>query len=401
MNVGKATALLRAVAAVDESSPLAEVKAAVRDRGRLVAMLESEGVRLTRLLAAHTGCPEKAFGDAARTSQREGRKMRRRGDTAAEVPVFGDALANGDVSGEHLDLMGAALRGAEGDKRKKLAGKADELVEVAKSATPDDFARRLRDEIRRLDGDDGTDKLERQKSASRLGHRVDAVTGMGKIWMEIDPLSYAKFVARNDAMVAALFSEKVPEGCPSDPIEKQAFLRAMAFIADLNGEGPSMGRPEVVVVLDATALDDDGLATTDWGVPVELPRSVLEDLLPSALIAPVVVRGGLVVHAPGEVNLGRTTRLANAAQRRVLRGLYPRCGMPDCPVPFRHCKAHHVVWWRHGGRTDLDNLLPVCVGHHNAIHHEGWEVKLRPDRTVTVTLPTGEVMTCGPPKRAP
>jgi len=116
---------------------------------------------------------------------------------------------------------------------------------------------------------------------------------------------------------------------------------------------------------------------------------------------PIVVRGGFVVHAPGERNLGRTTRLANAAQRRVLRGLYPTCGVPDCPVPFRYCKAHHVVWWRHGGRTDLDNLLPVCNRHHTAIHHEGWEVKLQPDRTVTVTLPGGEVMTCGPPKRGP
>ena len=51
--------------------------------------------------------------------------MRQRGDTATEVPAFGDALRNGDVSGEHVDLMGAALRGAEGDKRKKLAEKAD------------------------------------------------------------------------------------------------------------------------------------------------------------------------------------------------------------------------------------------------------------------------------------
>src|SRR6185369_5996899 len=127
-------------------------------------------------------------------------------------------------------------------------------------------------------------------------------------------------------------------GCPIDPVEKQAFLRAMAFGASLDGEGPAMGRPEVVVVLDGTALDEQGEAASDWGVPVELPRSVLEDLLPEALVVPIVVRGGFVVHAPGERNLGRTTRLANAAQRRVLRGLYQTCGMPDCPVPFRYCK---------------------------------------------------------------
>jgi hypothetical protein len=108
-----------------------------------------------------------------------------------------------------------------------------------------------------------------------------------------------------------------------------------------------------------------------------------------------------VVHAPGRLDLGRTTRLANAAQRRVLRALYPRCAVPDCEVPFRYSKIHHVVWWRHGGRTDLDNLLPVCVRHHTELHRDEWDVKLQPDRTLTITMPNGDVMTCGPPKRAP
>jgi predicted restriction endonuclease len=62
--------------------------------------------------------------------------------------------------------------------------------------------------------------------------------------------------------------------------------------------------------------------------------------------------------------------------------------------------VHHVKWWRHGGRTDLENLLAVCVRHHTAIHHEGWQVELATDRTLTVTLPDRTVMTTGPPARA-
>jgi hypothetical protein len=157
----------------------------------------------------------------------------------------------------------------------------------------------------------------------------------------------------------------------------------------------------VIVVLDGTVLDERGDAVADWGLPVELPRSVLEDLLPEAVVTPVVVKGGFVLHAPGRLDLGRSTRLANAAQRRVLRALYPRCAVPDCEVPFRFCKIHHVVWWRRGGRTDLDNLLPVCVRHHTELHRDEWDVKLQPDRTLTITMPHGDVMTCGPPKRAP
>jgi predicted restriction endonuclease len=68
-------------------------------------------------------------------------------------------------------------------------------------------------------------------------------------------------------------------------------------------------------------------------------------------------------------------------------------------VRFDHCKIHHIRWWRNGGRTDLDNLLPVCFRHHDAIHHQGWVVELGPDRVLTLTLPNGEVMTTGPPTR--
>jgi hypothetical protein len=126
---------------------------------------------------------------------------------------------------------------------------------------------------------------------------------------------------------------------------------------------------------------------------------VLAEIVGRADIHTIVVRNGAIIYAPGRLDLGRTTRLANAAQRRALRAIYPRCAIPDCLTRFDHCKIHHVHWWRHGGRTDLENLLPVCVRHHTAIHDEGWVIELGPDRVLTLTLPKGEVMTTGPPRR--
>ena len=110
-----------------------------------------------------------------------------------------------------------------------------------------------------------------------------------------------------------------------------------------------------------------------------------------------MVRNGVVLHAPGNLNLGRTTRLANRAQRRALRGLYATCAIPGCGVRYDHCKLHHVIWWRHGGRTDLDNLLPVCSRHHHKIHDSGWQVTLGPNRQLTIRYPDGTVQTTGPP----
>ena len=73
--------------------------------------------------------------------------------------------------------------------------------------------------------------------------------------------------------------------------------------------------------------------------------------------------------------------------------------MPGCTVPYERCKLHHVIWWRHGGRTDLDNLLPVCVHHHHKIHDAGWTVTLGPNRELTIALPDGTIRNTGPPRR--
>ncbi len=222
---------------------------------------------------------------------------------------------------------------------------------------------------------------------------------MIEFWGKLDPLRGMKFLNQLKERVARLFADKAPDDCPSDPIEKNAYLQALALLDLCEGHGQRSGRPEVIVVVDTRDTDGDAQPHVDWGIPVELPVRVLTDLVGDADTHTVVVRNGAIIHAPGRLDLGRTTRLANIAQRRALRAIYPRCAIPDCPTRFDHCKIHHVHWWRRGGRTDLENLLPVCVRHHTAIHSQGWAIELGPDRALTLTLPNGEVMTTGPPSR--
>ena len=125
-----------------------------------------------------------------------------------------------------------------------------------------------------------------------------------------------------------------------------------------------------------------------------------EAVLPPCMALLAVLDGnGVVIKAPGALDLGRTTRLANRAQRRALRGLYATCAIPGCRVRYSRTKLHHVIWRRHGGLTDLANLLPVCEQHHQKIHDGGWPVSLGTNRALTITLPDGQVMTTGPPKR--
>jgi hypothetical protein len=75
--------------------------------------------------------------------------------------------------------------------------------------------------------------------------------------------------------------------------------------------------------------------------------------------------------------LGRSTRLATAAQRRALAVRDAGCCIPGCGIPAAGCEAHHVIWWRHGGTTDITNLALVCQRHHSAVHTGTWMITMR------------------------
>ncbi|MGZ4805112.1 MAG: hypothetical protein ACXV5U_01900 [Ilumatobacteraceae bacterium] len=271
------------------------------------------------------------------------------------------------------------------------------LVLIAEQLTPDEFARTMRTEVRRLEGDgDAEARLERQRRAVRLNTWLDRDSGMGRWTALWDPETMVRLENRLDAQVDALFHDTQPPGCPTDLLEKQSFLRAHALLALLDGGGARLGRPEIVVVIDTTTGSQPVI---DWGLPVELPRRVLDELATTARVHTMVVRNGTIIDAPGELNLGRSTRVANRAQRRALGALYPTCAIPGCGVRYSRTKLHHVTWWLHHGLTNLDNLLPLCVQHQHNIHHDGWHLTLTPNRTLTIQFPDGTIMTTGPPTR--
>ena len=318
--------------------------------------------------------------------------------TTERVPELGASLAAGAVSGGHIDVVGDVLRSCEPAVRDLLLSEGAWIARRAAVLTPKELRRELGAEVRQLETDGGLARLDRQRRACRVRSWVDR-DGMWCFHGLFDPETGVKLHQRLVATTEQLFAQTVPADAPDDPVERQGFLRAHALVAMVNGNGAALGVPEIVAVLDATAPDAHGHPTIDWGLPVELPARVLHDLLGVAHIHPVVVRNGVVLYAPGALNLGRSTRLANRAQRRVLRALYPTCAIPGCEARFELCKIHHVIWWDDGGLTDLDNLLPLCSRHHHDVHDAGWQLKLTPDRHLTITYPDGTTQTTSPPRR--
>jgi hypothetical protein len=160
----------------------------------------------------------------------------------------------------------------------------------------------------------------------------------------------------------------------------------------LDGRAAS-GRPEVIVVVDYETLRTgvSPESTIRVSGDVELPVATVRRLACDANMIPAVLG------SDGEVlDLGRSARLASAAQRRALRAMFATCWIPGCDVPFDNCTMHHVQWWEQMGPSDLTNFRPTFTTHHHELHEGGWLVEID-GWWATITRPDGVVMRTGPP----
>ena len=376
-----------------------EVQEALRSVARLQAWLSSSRTELTAALTTHDPFPERTAAECTRGSTRDAIKDRDRSETIEQVPAFGGLLDDGEITEGHVDALTNTARGLDNDEqRAELFDRVGALGNVASVASVEEWRRRLGMEAKNIRRGDGIDRLERQRRDTRLSTWTDG-DGMICIRGRFDPVTGRQLLGRIDNAVASLFAEKVPETCPSDPIGKQHHLNALALVRLVAGDAPGSGRPEFIVVVEASSSDGDGGPSVDWGIPIDIPHRVLAELMDEATVYTVVIRNGIVLHAPGNLDLGRSTRLASPAQRRALRAMYSTCAIPGCATRFDRCKIHHVVWWRNGGTTDLANLLPVCTHHHSKIHDAGWHVELGPHRELAIRFPDGTIHNTGPPTR--
>jgi hypothetical protein len=375
----------------DRAAWVAAASAARRLRG----WLDAFDVSFARAMAATGPCADDAIARATLTSSRDAARTLERAATATAAPTMAAALAEGEVTAAHVDELTRAAKRLEPAQRAALLADAD-LSRAAVGLTPNGYRMILDDEVRRLQADEGMAEFDRQQAAVRLrlGERSD---GMWFVSGCLDPVSGLRLRNRLANEVDRRFAERTPPHCPTDAGEKQDFLRAHALLSLTGGGGPGVARPDLIVVEDHTTGSAEPVI--DLGADVTIPRPVLTGLLAGARRFHVTVHNGRIVSAPGRLDLGRTSRVANTAQRRALQAVYPTCAVPGCPVRFAATDIHHVVWWERGGATDLDNLLPLCCRHHHAVHDEGWLLALAPDRTLTVTFPDGSTMATGPPTR--
>jgi hypothetical protein len=134
---------------------------------------------------------------------------------------------------------------------------------------------------------------------------------------------------------------------------------------------------ELLVTLDLDSLLT-GLGTARLDTGVTITAGEARRLACNAGLVPAVLDGD-----SRPLDLGRTRRLHTRTQRRALALLHDTCAVTGCARPFTWCEIHHPRPWSRGGRTDLDNALPLCGHHHRRAHDPRFALHYHPTGTWT------------------
>ncbi|MGZ4154256.1 MAG: DUF222 domain-containing protein [Actinomycetota bacterium] len=191
----------------------------------------------------------------------------------------------------------------------------------------------------------------------------------------------AELPAAQGAIVAQAL-ERVSQGVPVMPGEADdcftSARRADALVALCSARvaaDPDQDRASVIVhaQLDGLVHDTGGCEIEDG--PVVHPETVRR------LMCNARVQTVLEDRAGNVLGLGRMSREPTAWMIRQVRYRDRGCRFPGCGTRA-FTQAHHIVWWRNGGRTDLANLMLICSFHHRLVHEHGWSVDREDDGTL-------------------
>ncbi len=368
-----------------------ELGVLIRHARAVRGYLDAAEVRFSRrsrqlAQAGQSESPMAVLMDEGRRSGKEAKAAQDRDRVCEQFVGFEDALAAGDVSGDHLDVLARLTRNLADDVAADVRSEAADLLASATTDYVSQFERSTKDRIACIASqhapEDEAAELDRQRAESKIKRWTDRASGMKMTLLSLDPIRDSAFHTAVDAQLARLRQD------PANAKVPFVQLQVEAVVAAVSSDAPGRRIPEITVHVDHESLchgrHDHTLCEMSDGTP--LPVGTAQRLCCEAIISAVVI------DADGTVReLCAEQRTANRQQRRALRAMYRTCAHPHCEVGFDHCRIHHILWWSRGGKTVLANLIPVCETHHHLVHEGGWQLAMTPDRVATWTRPDGSI----------
>ena len=329
------------------------------------------------------------------------------------------ALTNGDISVAHASVVAAGTQ----ELANHVVTEAEPvLVDAARRLDPPRL-RRVLAHLRLVADPDGADQARERRHAGRWLRLIPSFEGMVAIDGLLEPEA-------GQTVLAALEPLVRPTGADDPRSSGQRTADGLCELARRHLEGgrlPQTGgvRPQLTVTVDLDGLlghpgavggelggmgplDPEGCRrlACDGAVTRVLVTRVLvtrhrsdgpdlsqqqgrgQERPTARLRAAVALLPPALGGAPTQpLEVGRTSRVVQPAQRTAPAVRDGGCAFPDCDRPPAWCEAHHLRHWLHGGPTDLANLILLRRAHHRAVREGGWRLARDPDGRLTATPP--------------
>ena len=289
------------------------------------------------------------------------RRARQEIETARELeklPKTREGLRKGDISHDNARIIaGANQRGNINE---------DELVDHAKTQSPDKFAATVRKHEQQQSEDDGLSRLEHQQSRRFAKIRTDRDDGMTVLYGRFDPVTGAAIESVLSQKMDELWRE---EQAGQRPTPGQRMADALHILLTGQPGSKRNGRSVVTRLLMIADYDTIAAQLTNArladGTPI--PAGKLRHLACDAEVLPAIFAG------PSQpLDVGRARRRATITQRTALLARDGKC--IGCGARAAWCQSHHIIHWMDGGPTNLDNLCLLCSRCHHKVHDDQWQV---------------------------
>ncbi len=323
-------------------------------------------------------------------SQYHARRKAKTIEELKDLPQTLEAINGGLITTEHVRVI------SDSHRRERFGpAQEQELIWAAMSEDFDDFKKTVaRHEHNRSEhkAEKKTERQRRRRKAALFNGDDDMVI----LHAELDPVSGQRVKTALDNLCDRMYRDDFQAG--NDRTNQQRCVDALVNLVtrtpnganrasgidsgigdgggeagdlggDHGGTDAAIGDDDNEVTVQATTLlvkvDYDTLTgqLTNAGLIDDTPIDV-DELRRIACDAGVIPA---IFNAEGApLYLGRKQRAATQTQRLALQARDKHC--VGCGIRATACESHHILWWEHGGTTDITNLVLLCRSCHTKIH---------------------------------
>ena len=321
------------------------------------------------------------LADGAGLSRHDARSQVRTAQVIDAAPSVRDAVESGQVSAANAKRLADAIEKTGAD-----TVEADpDLLAKAQTMRPEQFIGEARRWTADRQSDGGAADYRRLRAKRRV--RVwDGDDGMVHLHGEFDPATGHRIANRLRADARHLLDTDKEHAAAAGggDFERRSFDQCMADALDnlTSGAGADTGsgKPFADICVVAHVDDSTGELIAELPDGIRLPQPVLEQLSCNAKIT------GAIYDRQGKpIWRTQARRTVTEAQWQLLIARWGGCF--HCGANPGICQGHHIEPASQGGPTKLDNLVPACWSCHHRIHHDGWQIRKKPDGHHTLHPP--------------